>query len=110
MKCKFLAANFRLPGGDSTSKYPGALPILAENLSIICPENIPSPNVPITSRPIPSPGVLRMTDLGKKTVTSVAQLIQIHVRFFCKAQASPIETHCLTYGRILEDLCREVAT
>lgn len=51
-----------------------------------------------------------MTDLGKKTVTSVAQLIQIHVRFFCKAQASPIKTHRLTYGRILEDLCREVAT
>ena len=51
-----------------------------------------------------------MTDLGKKAVTSVAQLTQIHVRFFCKAQASPIETHCLTYGRILEDLCREVAT
>ena len=122
MKCKFLAANFRLPGDDSTSKYPGAPPILAENLSIICPENIPSPDIPITSRPIPSPGSPRMhlfvkrrrsayhRSRKKKTVTSVAQLIQIHVRFFCKAQASPIETHCLTYVRILEDLCREVAT
>ena len=121
MKYKFLAANFRLPGDDSTSKYPGALPILAENLSIICPENIPSPNVPITSRPIPSPGSPRMhlfvkrrrpayDRSRKKTVTSVAQLIQIHVRFFCKAQASTIKTHCLTYGRIVEDLCREVAT